>query len=62
MKKNERNQMAKIRSYLDIFPATPSLANHRSLICEGILVGDLKITDKSDSGEEVALTRGETNS
>ena len=61
MKKNDRNQMAKIRSYLDIFPATPSLANHHALICKGILVGDLKITE-SDSGDEAALTRGETNS
>jgi hypothetical protein len=62
MKKNERNQMAKIRSCLDIFPTTPSLANYHALICEGILVGDLKITDNSDSGDEAALTRGETNS
>ncbi len=62
MKKNEWNQLAKIRSCLKISLATSSLANHHTLICEGILVGDLKITDKSDSGDEAALTRGETNS
>lgn len=44
MKKIERNQMT----------------SHDSLICEGILVGDLNRIGKADSGDDAASTKGAT--
>jgi hypothetical protein len=57
MKKIERNQMTKIRIYLN-----PCLTSHDSLICEGILVGDLNRIGKGDSGDDAASTKGATTS
>ncbi len=61
MKKIERNQMTKIRPYLKA-AANTCLASHDSLICEGILVGDLNRIGKADSGDDAALTKGATTS
>jgi hypothetical protein len=54
MKKIERNQMTKKRLYLKTAP-TP-------LICEGILVGDLKRIGNAESGDDAVLTKGDTTS
>jgi hypothetical protein len=62
MKQVERYQFNQSQLGFKTIQANHGLPRHQSLICEGILVGDLKQTSKADTGDDEALAKGETRS